>query len=416
MLYAVFSSEYTITKFFKSIPFKREAAVSTGVLSEDGVSEDGVSEDEVSEDEVSEDEVSEDEVSEDEVSEDEVSEDEVSEDGVSEDEVSGDEPSEGPEGLEQAAKDARTKVNVRMSARSRTVFFLYVYIVVHSINLIIIAFSHIFSGLSIQKIRKRYHFAARCVIMGKKGGTGMEKGIKYGGAALFVLYGVYPLGVLIAKLFGYQLEMFNMVIWNCILIALTAAYFVLRLKAQDPFEEEEENPTEEGIPVGLLPVVGMANWLCNVTKGTGVIATSLLAFFCTFVLGMKFAKIKWAKTAGIMVSGALLMPMAFLSVVGLGFGKADDVVLNTVYSPNETYYVQIVDDNQGAEGGNILVKAYENSGFDAGVFSVYKRPVVVYVAKYEKTAPSAAIEWDGEQTVLIDEKAYSVFETYTEVN
>lgn len=236
----------------------------------------------------------------------------------------------------------------------------------------------------------------------------MEKGIKYGGIALFVLYGIYPLGVLIAKLFGYQLELFSGVIWNCILIALTAVYFVFRLKQLDPYEEEEENPTEAGIPVGLLPVVGMANWLCNVTKGTGIIATSLLAFFCTFVLGMKFAKVKWAKTAGLVVSGALLMPMAFLSVVGLGFGKADDVVLNTVYSPDEAYYVQVVDDNQSAQGGNIIVKAFENSGFDAAVFSVFKRPVVIYIAKYEETAPSVEIGWDGEETVLINEKAYSV--------
>lgn len=241
----------------------------------------------------------------------------------------------------------------------------------------------------------------------------MEKGIKIGGIALFVLYGIYPLGVLIAKLFGYQLELFSTVIWNCILIALTAAYFIIRLKAQDPFEEEEVQ-TEEGIPVGLLPVVGMANWLCNVTKSTGIIATSLLAFFCTFVLGMKFAKVKWAKTTGLMVSGALLMPMAFLSLVGLGFGKADDVVLNTVYSPNETYYVQVVDDNQGAQGGNIIVKAYENSGFDAALFSVSKRPVVVYIAKYEETAPTVAIGWDGEETVLIDEKAYTVTMPYTQ--
>ena len=243
----------------------------------------------------------------------------------------------------------------------------------------------------------------------------MEKGVKYGGIALFVLYGVYPVGVLFAKLFGYQVELFNGTIWNIILIALTAAYFVLRLKAQDPFAEEEEQ-TEEGLPIGLLPVAGMANWICNVTKGTGIIATSLLAFFCTFVLGMKFAKVKWAKTAGLMVSGALLMPMAFLSVIGLGFGKADDVVVNTVYSPNKTCFVQVIDDNQGTQGGNMIVKAFENSGFDAGVFSVSKRPVTVYVAKYEETAPSVTIEWDGEQTVLVNEKACSVNEPYTEVN
>lgn len=236
----------------------------------------------------------------------------------------------------------------------------------------------------------------------------MEKGIKYGGIALFVLYGIYPLGVLITKLFGYQLELFSGVIWNCILIALTAVYFVFRLKQLDPYEEEEENPTEEGIPVGLLPVVGMANWLCNVTKGTGIIATSLLAFFCTFVLGMKFAKVKWAKTAGLMVSGALLMPMAFLSLTGLGLGKVGDTLVNTDYSPNKTHYVQIIDDNQGPQGGNMIVKAFENSGFDAGVFRVYKRPVVVYIAKYEETAPSVEIGWDGEETVLINEKAYSV--------
>lgn len=236
----------------------------------------------------------------------------------------------------------------------------------------------------------------------------MEKGIKIGGIALFVLYGIYPLGVLVAKLFGYQLELFSAVIWNCVLIALTAAYFILRLKVQDPFADEEEDQTEDGIPIGLLPVLGMANWVCNATKGTGIIATSVLAFFCTFVLGMKFAKVKWAKTTGLMVSGALLMPMAFLSLVGLGFGKTGDTVVNTVYSPAETCYVQVIDDNQGAQGGNMIVKAYENSGFDAVLFSVSKRPVVVYIAKYEKTAPTVTIGWDGEETVLIDEKAYSV--------
>lgn len=243
----------------------------------------------------------------------------------------------------------------------------------------------------------------------------MEKAIKTGGIALFVLYGIYPLGVLIAKLWGYQVELFSGVIWNCILIVLTAAYFILRLKAQDPFEEEAENPTEEGIPIGLLPVVGMANWLCNVTKGTGIIATSLLAFFCTFVLGMKFAKIKWAKTTGLLVSGALLMPMAFLSVIGLTFGKAgQDVLVNTVFSPEKTCYVEVIDNNQGEQGGNMVVKAYQKGGFDVGVFSVSKPAVTIYAEKYEKTAPTVEIGWDGEETVLIDGKPYSVYTLYTD--
>ena len=62
-----------------------------------------------------------------------------------------------------------------------------------------------------------------------------------------------------------------------------------------------------------------------------------------------------------------------------------------------------------------LVKAYQKGGFDAGVFTVSTRPVTVYVAQYEKTAPPVAIGWDGEDTVLINEKAYCVTEIYTEV-
>lgn len=245
----------------------------------------------------------------------------------------------------------------------------------------------------------------------------MEKAIKTGGIALFVLYGIYPLGALIAKLFGYQVELFNGTIWNIILIALTAAYFVFRLKTQDPFAEEEENPTEDGLPIGLLPVVGMANWVCNVTKGTGIIVTALLAFFCTFVVGMKFAKIKWAKTAGLLISGALLMPMAFLSVIGLSFGKApNDTLVTTVSSPSGSRYVELIDNNQGEQGGNMVVNAYEEGGFDAGLFAVSKPYVTIYVAKYEKTAPSVTIEWDGEKTVLINEKACPVDRPYTEVN
>jgi len=80
-----------------------------------------------------------------------VSEDDVSEDDVSEDDVSEDDVSEGSVGLEQAAKDARTKVNVKMIARSRIVFFcMFLCIVVHSLSLIIVVFLHIFLGLSIE--------------------------------------------------------------------------------------------------------------------------------------------------------------------------------------------------------------------------------------------------------------------------
>lgn len=241
----------------------------------------------------------------------------------------------------------------------------------------------------------------------------MEKGIKIGGIALFVLYGIYPLGALITRLCGYQLTMFSGTVWNLLLIALTAVYFVIRLKTQDPFDESEE---EDGIPIGLLPVVGMANWVSNATKGTGVIATAVIAFFCTFILGMKFGKIKWAKTTGLLVSGALLMPMAFLSIIGIAFSNGgNDTVVDTVFSPEKTCYVEVVDNNQGEQGGNMLVKAYQKGGFDAGVFTVSKRPVTVYVAQYEKTAPTVAIGWDGEDTVLINEKAYCVTEIYTEV-
>ncbi len=81
--------------------------------------------------------------------------------------------------------------------------------------------------------------------------------------------------------------------------------------------------------------------------------------------------------------------------------------MKTLYSPDNMYYAQVIDSNQGALGGDTHVNVYENREIDAGFFKIRKKPQMVFFGDwgaYEKMQ----IYWKNESCLVINSRKYDI--------
>ncbi len=106
-----------------------------------------------------------------------------------------------------------------------------------------------------------------------------------------------------------------------------------------------------------------------------------------------------------MILSLPLLAVSFPVVLFGNFGV--NTVVDRIYSPNETYYAEIVDSDQGALGGDTVVYAHKNSRLNLLVLTISKTPQRVYLGEW-KEYETMKIEWKNEQCLLIDSKEYLI--------
>lgn len=101
------------------------------------------------------------------------------------------------------------------------------------------------------------------------------------------------------------------------------------------------------------------------------------------------------------------MPAGFVMTVTLLFGKLSaNTVVRTVGSPSGQYYVEVIDSDQGALGGDTRVELNERV-LDLGVFGILKKPRRLYTGHYGEYM-DMEIYWKDDSCVVIDSVCYSV--------
>ena len=79
----------------------------------------------------------------------------------------------------------------------------------------------------------------------------------------------------------------------------------------------------------------------------------------------------------------------------------------SVESPNETYYAEVIDSNQGALGGNTFVDVYENKGLNAIIFTISKKPQRIYQGDWGEFE-YMAISWKNDHCLVINSVSYEI--------
>lgn len=70
-------------------------------------------------------------------------------------------------------------------------------------------------------------------------------------------------------------------------------------------------------------------------------------------------------TSCILLILLLLISIWFFGVISLFATLGERTVVKTLYSPNDTYYAELIDDDQGALGGRTQVYVYDNKSKDS---------------------------------------------------
>ncbi len=222
---------------------------------------------------------------------------------------------------------------------------------------------------------------------------------------LFALLLLLPLGSLISKCFGYEIELTNYTVFSVICTIFSLTSIILNIRIKPSFDNVTIN-----IIFGLMSPISFLNvfyYLFDYFQ-LWMVGLSVITVCCCWYLTLKHGKPIVLKIISIILSAFMILPICYSYFIVLIFGTlAQYTVVNTIKSPNETYYIEIIDNDQGALGGDTIIYLYENKGINAVIFKTYKKPTRILQDDYGAHT-NMDIHWENDQLLIINSKEYDV--------
>ena len=218
---------------------------------------------------------------------------------------------------------------------------------------------------------------------------------------LLVAYIFFPLSVLLTSLCGYRLSLFHYPTCSIILTGITILSVLLLLKT-DPHGKAQK------ILLRFLPILALTNWGLYLYFSLSVLVCvcMLICFICTLILSIKSATSTAKKIIGIIISVVLIVFIFFCSFLLLLFGSiGQSTVISTVPSPDGKLYAEVVDVDQGALGGDTVVRVHEDRGVDLLIFSIEKAPQTVYIGQWREYE-NMPVYWKSNTCLIIHSTEY----------
>lgn len=221
------------------------------------------------------------------------------------------------------------------------------------------------------------------------------------GCLVFFLL-LLPLAIGLCACFDYQVQPAN----GCIYGILTALLSVCTLIAA------------RNVPCGkalgclfcvLAPFSMICGFLCAVRYAsiTAVIC-ALIGFGCCAYSTKKYGKPVVFKYICMVLCVLMLLPMGLLGIVKLTVGDlSHNTVVQTVESPDKTYYAEVICSDQGAMGGNTFVDVYESKRFDLLLLTIEKEPQRVYSGSLD-AYKDMDISWKSDHCLVVDDVQYDL--------
>lgn len=238
----------------------------------------------------------------------------------------------------------------------------------------------------------------------------MKKHTAFFAAALLVLFLLLPAAEVLASAAGYVLTLFSYPICACVLLAAAGLLSIPLIKAGT------QASTAARVMLCALPFCALVNMAAYVDLGYGseplwnfLILLIMAACFVLSVFLVVFCCRKLAaKLIFSLVPGLLALGLAFIALIAVfaaGFGE--DTVVETKESPDGSLIAELIDDDQGALGGNTLVYVRRNKECDLGVVRLRAKGQEVYCGRWGEFN-DMALEWKDSETLWINGKEYKV--------
>ena len=134
----------------------------------------------------------------------------------------------------------------------------------------------------------------------------------------------------------------------------------------------------------------------------------LIQTVCFALLAVRCGKNVATKITGAIVSFVLLMPVLALSFFGYLFGNFGKVeAVYSTQSPSGAYYAEVIDDDQGALGGNTYVDVYKKGGADLLLCKIKRKPQRVYSGDWGEFE-DMQIYWKDDNCLVINSVEYEI--------
>ena len=160
----------------------------------------------------------------------------------------------------------------------------------------------------------------------------------------------------------------------------------------------------------LLAPVSIAHLLVWVWENRNFWIFVLALVWVTFAMILLCAYGRQRFVQGVLVgsSAVILLPFMLLCLLLFLFPFGRITVVRTVLSPEGNYCAQLINDDQGALGGNTLVEVHDTrKNLDLFLLSVQKNPRRVYTGRWGEFE-TMKLEWESEEILLINDRPYKI--------
>lgn len=245
-----------------------------------------------------------------------------------------------------------------------------------------------------------------------KGGVMMKKALSVSVYLLFVLNLLFPAVTLLGSFCGYAVTFVQIPALAVVLLVLSVCTVAL-----SSVSKEAAFGKVTGVLLALLAPLAIGNavflifgmvkdnaWFVTVLPALCVLASA----GCCCYLAARYGAPKGLKNTCLVLFAVMAIPSIFFGFLALTFGNIGvNTVVQTVASPEGGFYAEIIDNDQGALGGNTYVVVHEDHAINAVFFKIEKKPKYVYTGRWGEFQ-NMQLYWKSEDCLVINDIEYEV--------
>lgn len=232
----------------------------------------------------------------------------------------------------------------------------------------------------------------------------MKRLLRYTPLVLCALSSILPLCTIIGFFFGYQFSLYH----HEAFLGITAGLSLILTSAL--FYNKGPINRANAVFAALLFPLALINSAFFLSLDWSLTALFLLIQTgCAAAVYRKLARpivLKWI--AGVLAVLLFLLLIFACIIVSVFGGLSHSTVVTSIVSPLGTYTAEIIDNDQGALGGNTFVEIKNNVEtfpFLVGEFS--KPSVRIYTGEWNEF-DALQLYWQNESTVVLQGRTYNI--------
>lgn len=220
------------------------------------------------------------------------------------------------------------------------------------------------------------------------------------------LYFLLPLGTWITGRMGYSFSLRNYAVSAIVLAVVSVAAIVIVC-----MDKAGEAVLAGRVFSLLLLPVSLINWFYYVLLSPWkfTVLCMVVCSACALTYMLKYTKQKAAKIITSVICMIILIPLCFLSFLFVLFSDfGSTTVVETVYSPDRAYKVEVISSDQGALGGDTYVNLIdEQAEMDFYMFRISKKSKRLYSGAWD-AYQNMEIYWEDNRTLVINDEEFRV--------